>query len=385
MKQYIIAIVFFSLVTHMNGPLRGQHIVWVDGSFAGPQLRTARADGSEYHAINLDPASLPEGLALDNAGSIYWTELRFQSARVLHARSGFYSPSVLTTGGSALRGICVDPRNGAVYWASSNLSLSARIFRYSPATTAVETLAVLGFTSNPRSLVLDTLRNCLYWCEFDEGTIRKLQLGVPGPPTSMVVNLGGPVGLALDTDSSALYWSEMNGNRIQKRQMNNGTVTTVLAGLSRPGYLALDRGAQKIVWTEREPARIRIAGMDGSNPTTLPLAVTIPGGIAIASSWTSANRTEVDGPVELSLFQNYPNPFNPSTTIQYALPRKGHVTLEVFSVLGERVAVLQDGPQEAGIYTATFGGKSGGNASGVYFYRLSVGGAVRMRSMVYLK
>jgi hypothetical protein len=75
-------------------------------------------------------------------------------------------------------------------------------------------------------------------------------------------------------------------------------------------------------------------------------------------------------PESFRLYQNYPNPFNPSTTIRYGLPGRSHVTLAVFNTLGQRVAVLQEGEQEAGYHESVF--DASGLASGVYLYRLQV-------------
>jgi hypothetical protein len=85
-------------------------------------------------------------------------------------------------------------------------------------------------------------------------------------------------------------------------------------------------------------------------------------GVVTSTEGTDALPTAYD------LSQNYPNPFNPTTTIRYALPEASRVTLEVFDMVGRRVATLADGPQTAGYHTATFDGRA--LASGAYIYRL---------------
>jgi hypothetical protein len=83
------------------------------------------------------------------------------------------------------------------------------------------------------------------------------------------------------------------------------------------------------------------------------------------------------------LHQNYPNPFNPTTTIGYGLPNRSHVTLTVFNTLGEQVAVLQNGEQEAGYHEVKFDGAD--LSSGVYFYRIHSGDFVQTRKLVFLR
>ena len=90
-------------------------------------------------------------------------------------------------------------------------------------------------------------------------------------------------------------------------------------------------------------------------------------------------------PTNFALGQNYPNPFNPSTIIPYQLPASGHVRLDVFNVLGQRLATLVNAEQSAGVYTAQWDATdASGRAvgAGVYIYRLSSGGMTESRRMV---
>ncbi len=75
-------------------------------------------------------------------------------------------------------------------------------------------------------------------------------------------------------------------------------------------------------------------------------------------------------PVNYSLDQNYPNPFNPTTVIRYRLSAPSNVRLNVYDVLGRRVAALVESVQQAGSYDVQFDGSR--LASGVYFYRIVV-------------
>ena len=88
-------------------------------------------------------------------------------------------------------------------------------------------------------------------------------------------------------------------------------------------------------------------------------------------------------PTIFSLEQNYPNPFNPSTTIRYTLPHQSQVCLNVYNTLGQRVATLFQGQQEAGSYEVAFDGTN--TASGVYFYRIQAGDFVATKKLLLTK
>ena len=84
--------------------------------------------------------------------------------------------------------------------------------------------------------------------------------------------------------------------------------------------------------------------------------------------YSNVIETEVALPKNFGLSQNYPNPFNPSTKINYNLPSDSKVTLEVYSITGERMAQLVNENQSSGFYSVNFLNKN--VSSGVYFYRI---------------
>jgi len=94
---------------------------------------------------------------------------------------------------------------------------------------------------------------------------------------------------------------------------------------------------------------------------------------------------QIDGavPTDYVLSQNYPNPFNPSTTIQYALPVSGFVTLRVYDVLGKQVFELINQYQNAGSYRIKVNAQT--LPSGMYLYELRSGSFVQTKRMVLEK
>jgi len=88
-------------------------------------------------------------------------------------------------------------------------------------------------------------------------------------------------------------------------------------------------------------------------------------------------------PVDFSLGQNYPNPFNPGTTIEFDLTSAEHVTLSVYNMLGQKIAVLVDERLTPGTYKASFDASS--LTTGVYFYTLNAGSFKETKKMTLVK
>ena len=109
--------------------------------------------------------------------------------------------------------------------------------------------------------------------------------------------------------------------------------------------------------------------------------------VTIKTLFTSVEDNII--PTEFSVSQNFPNPFNPATLIKYALPNESKVTIKIFNVLGETVAVLKNGIEKEGYYQVTWNAKD--IASGVYFFELNAASTIdskkynEVRKMTLLK
>ena len=99
---------------------------------------------------------------------------------------------------------------------------------------------------------------------------------------------------------------------------------------------------------------------------------------------TSNESLDLDMPKEFGLSQNYPNPFNPSTNIEFSLPQRSNLKIDVFNSLGMRIAVLVDEDMQAGFHTVRFNASS--YSSGMYFYRLVAdGNVIATKKMLLIK
>ncbi len=104
----------------------------------------------------------------------------------------------------------------------------------------------------------------------------------------------------------------------------------------------------------------------------------------ISESFPTALRGEGNArPGGFSLFQNYPNPFNPTTAIDISLASSGVYVLEVFDVLGQKVAEIFRGRLAPGSYSFQFHAR--GIASGVYFYTLTGQSIRAVQRMIVLR
>ena len=97
----------------------------------------------------------------------------------------------------------------------------------------------------------------------------------------------------------------------------------------------------------------------------------------------TSSEEDLTLPSNIALNQNYPNPFNPSTEISFELPSQSDVRVEVYDMMGRRVATAANGTYPAGTHSVTFDASN--LSSGTYIYRLITDSFQQSRSMVLIK
>jgi hypothetical protein len=120
-----------------------------------------------------------------------------------------------------------------------------------------------------------------------------------------------------------------------------------------------------------------------SAPTIQGLSICAGVAREVYSGSTGVGGGTTEKPFQFFLDQNYPNPFNPATTIRVGIAESGPATLEVFDILGRRVAQLFHEHKSRGTYAVTLDGSK--LASGVYMIQLRSGRQIMTRKALLLK
>ncbi len=123
--------------------------------------------------------------------------------------------------------------------------------------------------------------------------------------------------------------------------------------------------------------RVKATSTAGESPWSSRYRFTTHGDLPTAS------ESEEEIPEGVHLYQNYPNPFNPETTIAFDLPATMPVTLQVYDLLGQEIAILISQTLPAGRHQAPWDASN--LPSGLYLYQLSAGNNRVSRTLALIK
>ncbi len=192
-----------------------------------------------------------------------------------------------------------------------------------------------------------------------------------------------PIPRVLRTDDGGLTWTDLSAG-LPDAPANALAVdpvdpSVVYLGLDTGPFVSTDRGETWEVLGTGMPAvavfdlkvhpteRTLVAGTHGRSMFSLDVS-----GVTVASEPGAAAEA-------LTLAPAFPNPTAGAATLRYTLAAPGPVALDVFDVLGRRVATLVDGDRPAGEHTARFDGS--GLASGRYVVHLRADGQERTQPL----
>jgi hypothetical protein len=226
--------------------------------------------------------------------------------------------------------------------------------------------------------------------DLTQGTFRRLPSAV-GFTTARPVCIG-------DTTAQAPQWGIKIGLRLKvTNRGSSATITAVKGTISSLDTAATISSGSPFSVGDIAPGQVRLSSpivvsfspwVTGSRVIPFELVfssngIEYPRDTLMVDVVTGVGEAVEPLPKVYTLDQNYPNPFNPNTTIRYGLPSRSHVVLTVYNTLGQQVATLVQGEQEAGYHEAVF--DAVGLASGVYLYRLQAGDFIQTRKFVLLK
>jgi len=216
----------------------------------------------------------------------------------------------------------------------------------------------------------DTLR---YPSAATTATMRTAQVrkhtGSNGVPTSATLLLEAP-----DLKAGTVVRASVDGEVLARTQMSDGTAVLGVPGRSRFG---------KSPASGAEPGDV-LSLSAGPNDDALQVSsaesmVGRPLGQRLTYRPRSVVHLTTSTSDDLILQKNYPNPVQSTTTIGYTLPEQTNVSLTIYNVLGQEVAIVVNGPRPPGAHEVEFDASS--LSSGVYFYRLEAGDRTRSRKL----
>ena len=258
----------------------------------------------------------------------------------------------------------VEPGEG--YWIATSAAGSISIETTEPATVsshagsgqaAYDNIHSTGELNSFHHISVNNgeMEQALYFGGELQGNYHPLQLALPPAPPSGAFDVRFADNSWVSTASSVS--ASLNGN--------TGGLTIEMSG-SDVIEIVFYRGTDEL-------DRMTIEEGD---------AVDVP---AAADRFTAGVAAEAgtEIPSAATLDQNYPNPFNPTTSIRFGLPASSEVVLDVYNMLGQRIARLVDGEVNAGYHTITFDASN--LSSGVYLYRIQAGSFTEVKRFTLLK
>ncbi|MEW6508294.1 MAG: YCF48-related protein [Bacteroidota bacterium] len=252
-----------------------------------------------------------------------------------------------------------------------------------------------GIMAGPRFKVGNIFN---YWLKVStDGGTTWMDATIVGKPPNVVVNSFNDASLidentAVAVSNKAIYKTINKG--LTWNYINHGVTETdssfsSVAFQGQKGVILLSSGD---ILLTADGGATWIKNSDGRSKNLNNVAINSLGNPVFTSSNGYIHSYELISGIESCvdnitsnylLFQNYPNPFNPTTRIEFSIPFESKIKLEVYDLLGQKVATLFNGIKPAGQFKFDF--VAAHLSTGIYIYRLTTPTQILSRKMIFLK
>ncbi|MBX7044269.1 MAG: T9SS type A sorting domain-containing protein [Ignavibacteria bacterium] len=159
--------------------------------------------------------------------------------------------------------------------------------------------------------------------------------------------------------------------------------SNIIIGTANKIYLSTNDGANWSDITAGLPANPNVSEIDYNNQYIFAILQTGAVYRLLKSSVIGISNISTEIPNKFTLSQNYPNPFNPTTNIEFSIPEKSFVKLNVFDISGRQVSQLANENLSAGTFRYDFNAEN--LPSGTYFYKLETDKFSETKKMILMK
>jgi hypothetical protein len=362
------------------------------GNFSNPPWQILKFDenGENPEVFINDQLAWPQDiLFLENQQVVLISNLNSGKITKHNSSTGEYIEDFASgIGGPTRMKIGTDSLLYVLQWSGNG-----KVRRYQLDGTFVDEFTSVGV---PQSIGIDwDSDGNLYVSSYSGDLVQKFDTSGNDLGVFVNSNLLGPTNIWFDNNGDLLV-IDYNGTSVKRFDSTGSFVNNFMTGLGSAegvdffpnGNILIGNGATnsvKLFDSNGNYIEDFIPG--GSGNLMTPNAVVIRETNVISVPGDDNNL----GVKDFILEQNYPNPFNPGTKIKFTIPsvtlRQAQsdiaVTLKVYNVLGNEIAILVNEQLPAGKYEVEFDASR--LASGIYYYQLSAGSLVETKKMILLK
>lgn len=193
------------------------------------------------------------------AGGVTWTDRGASTIKRMNFDGGALVTvaisGAVSSPGTNIRGIALDPAGGRMFWADNG---NDRIFRAKlDGTNSVIIASLPAGGSFPADVRLDVAGQLLYFCDQQQNLIQRMSFDGTGLKTVIdTANGNEPYFLDLDSVEGKIYWSGFANGNLYRANLDGSGSEMIITGNNNARGVCLDRAGGMIYWINRDDKKV---------------------------------------------------------------------------------------------------------------------------------